>query len=308
MKKAFTLIELLVVIGIIAVLAGVLMGTFSGGTESARAARCLTNMRNLAAACQSYGMATGEYPCAGSLELFGLDTSGGYNQTKEYYGEKPGWISWNSKSIYKTRPTSSQANASWNVSCYEQNEETRVYCMTNGALWKYVSGNHGTFLCPTHTKKMAHLKPNWSYAMNAYFYWTAKPGTTVYDSMNAGVGYGELSRADRILLFAELPFSGIVVEAPTDGEGTDCILQYKDAADTSLRECIGFNHKVGKNTYANIVYADGHVEKLLYPKGGMSESELQDLTSWLCYPYERSGSGTEAFDVIFDGQSYKKSR
>ena len=44
MKKAFTIIELLVVIGIIGVLAGVLMTSFSGGTESARAAKCLTTV------------------------------------------------------------------------------------------------------------------------------------------------------------------------------------------------------------------------------------------------------------------------
>ena len=58
MKKGFSLVELLVVIGIIGILAGVLMGVFSGGSDSARAARCLSNMKNLANACQTYGMKT----------------------------------------------------------------------------------------------------------------------------------------------------------------------------------------------------------------------------------------------------------
>ena len=44
MKKAFSLVELLVVVAIIAILAGVLVSSFSGGTESARAARCLSNL------------------------------------------------------------------------------------------------------------------------------------------------------------------------------------------------------------------------------------------------------------------------
>ena len=57
MKKAFTLIELLVVIGILAILIGVLISTIANGTEVARAARCLTNMKNLANACNSYAMA-----------------------------------------------------------------------------------------------------------------------------------------------------------------------------------------------------------------------------------------------------------
>ena len=56
MKKGFTLVEMLVVIGIIGILVGVLVASFSGGTESARNAQCLTNMKNLAGACQSHGM------------------------------------------------------------------------------------------------------------------------------------------------------------------------------------------------------------------------------------------------------------
>ena len=66
MKKAFSLVELIVVIGIIAILSGVLLATFGGGTASARAARCLSNMKNLASACQTYGMKTGHYPIAGN--------------------------------------------------------------------------------------------------------------------------------------------------------------------------------------------------------------------------------------------------
>ena len=68
MKKGFTLVELLVVIGILGILSAVLIGSFAGGTESARAVKCLTNMRNLATACQTYGMSYGFYPLAGSIE------------------------------------------------------------------------------------------------------------------------------------------------------------------------------------------------------------------------------------------------
>ena len=82
MKKAFTLVELIVVVGIICILAAILIASFGGGTESARNALCLTNMRNLAAACQTYGMAHGYYPAAGSFEKIGTDESDGIRNIK----------------------------------------------------------------------------------------------------------------------------------------------------------------------------------------------------------------------------------
>ena len=72
MKKAFTLIELIVVVGILVVLVGTLVAALSGGTDAARAARCLTNLKNLATACNSYAMAHQVYPLAGSVETRSL--------------------------------------------------------------------------------------------------------------------------------------------------------------------------------------------------------------------------------------------
>ena len=46
-RKAFTLVELLIVVGIIGILGGVMLATFSGSTESAMATKCLNNMRSL---------------------------------------------------------------------------------------------------------------------------------------------------------------------------------------------------------------------------------------------------------------------
>lgn len=296
MKKAFTLVEMLVVIGILGILVGVLITTVSGGSDSARAARCLTNMRNLAAGCQSYAMVHSCYPLAGSIERFTMDVSQGKRNMKNKFSDVPGWISWFSQNAYQNAQ-SSKAQSSWTPSMYDSNRESRQFALTNGALWKYVSSSREIFICPQHAITKKHLDPNFSYVMNAYFGWTARPGTDYYDGSYSGIEYGRFNRADRFLLFAEIPFSDVGVASKESMTGLDCdpILQYQGLENCAQNECIGFNHKSGKNSYyGHVVFADGHVEKLTYPKGGLSESEIQQLTTWLC----------TGVDVTFDGTRY----
>ena len=293
MKKAFTLVELLVVVAIIGVLAGVLMGTFSGGTESARAARCLSNMKNLASASQTYGMKTGHYPYAGSYLRMHLDTSKGRTQgkAKMSYTELPGWISWDSRGC-------KNQSAGTDVGLYSTNEDAARYALTNGCLWSYVSQNAQTYLCPSHVKKSGQTPPNWSYLMNgkAFGAGNSKPIST---KTHVGQEYGSLARADRILLFSEVPFMGYSDWQP-DGEGagtdTDAVLKYNSS------ETIGANHTNGKLLLAHVVFADGHAEKLRIPYSGSIKKpkaeadQLKNLTQWLC----------EGKDLSFDGSQYQK--
>lgn len=298
MKKAFSLVEMIVVIGIIAVLASVLLGTFSGSTDSARAARCLANMKALGTACQGYAMANGWYPLAGSGERMRIVASGRKrSQVKEIYEELRGWISWNSQGQYVGVNTSPKASAGWVISSYNADDEVRRFCLTNGVLWKYVSENHAVYRCPAHVKAMG--TPNWSYVMNAYFGWSPNPGQDVFDSEYGGVWYKGFERSDRFLLFAEMPFkdyAGVKIEdSPSPGQKCDCVLQYKGCEGASAAETIGFNHKVGKTVFANVIFADGHAEKLTYPSVGLKLADQQDLTRWLC----------RGIDVSFDGNIYK---
>src|SRR5574344_1488363 len=99
-QSGFTLVELLIVIAIIATRAGVLLSQFGGATESARATKCKSNLRNLAQAVQAYGMANGYYPPAGSFQTIGMgvNTSSGSYDIK--YDQMKGWIGWNCGSAY----------------------------------------------------------------------------------------------------------------------------------------------------------------------------------------------------------------
>lgn len=291
--KGFTLVELLVVIAIIGILTGVLLSTFGGATESARSAKCLSNMRNLAAACQNYGMSAGHYPLAASLEYSELDESQGIRRVKELFHERKGWVSWASEGAYNGAVTSSKASKGWFKSAYEDDDRVAKHCLTNGAIWKYVSANAAVYTCPAHIKK-AKRNVNWSYAMNAYFRGDVTMSCKPFDSTDAGVEYGRLARADRRLLFAELPFADELDETL---EASDPILQYKGLTGYGgTPDRLHFNHIMGKKRCAHVAYADGHVDRLIMPAGGISNGESTELLQWLC----------EGKDISFDGAEYRK--
>lgn len=294
MKKGFSLVELLVVIGIIGILAGVLMGVFSGGSDSARAARCLSNMKNLANACQTYGMKTDRYPNAGSIETLEMDTSRGARNVEKKYNDRPGWISLDTEGKYPS--TSHSANAI--IGMFSEDEDKAAHALTNGCLWVYVARNRQTYICPQHVKRRGKSgKPHWSYLMNEEFGWDKSEGSRSYSTAGNCKWYGRLNNADKILLFSEVPFMNNTSWQP-DGESgttdTDSVLQY------SKNEIIGPNHISGRNLFAHVAFADGHVEKLRIPYSGnvknpqVNEGQLRQLTEWLC----------KGKDYSFDGRNY----
>ncbi len=78
-SAAFTLIELLVVVAIIAILAALLLPALSQAKESARTARCLSNLKQLGAAAHLYADDNqGKTPQCAWGDL-GLGTVPGYN-------------------------------------------------------------------------------------------------------------------------------------------------------------------------------------------------------------------------------------
>lgn len=285
MKRAFTLIELLVVVGILSILMGILVAFVGEAPETARATKCLTGLSSLAKGCLSRAQDQGYFPLAGSVERFGIDESQGIKNVKECYNELPGWISWYSNNAYRGKPTSHISSSSWFLSCYEQNIDKRLYCLTNGTLWKYVGQNADLYVCPGHVRAMPKdLKPAWSYVMNGRFHYDDTYGSGSKSQYFGGIKFSDLKRADRVLLFAEIPWAANDTEpdpqrSTAPGIDFDCTLHYKDRD----REAIGFDHKDGDGRWvAHVAFADGHTEQIHQPREALTRDQAWRLTSLLC--------------------------
>lgn len=299
MKKAFSLVELLVVIGIIAVLSGILIAALSGSGESARAVKCLSNMKSIANAFHSRGMG-GSFPLAGSVDVYATDM-----QTSSHNKDvnvNHGWIGWQSSE-----------SGSGYISPYSSDEELRRKSLENGSIWSSISANRSVYVCPAHRdivkKELGSSLPNgpaWSYVVNARFGWMYK-GSPFLDPPQQN--YDHLKRSDRVLLIAELPFlKSSILSSPSFTSGAskdnDPILQYHNCSGGG-EEMIGFNHKQGKrDIFAHVCFADGHTEKLRLPRGA-TRGDMVNLTQWLCMPTDNGKDDGKQIDVVFNGEKYE---
>jgi len=284
-NSGFTLIELLVVIGIIGILMAVTISQFGGATTTAKATTCKTNLRNLALAVQNAAMENkdGYFPSAGSYKFLWFEDG------NTVYPTHKGWIGWSS-----VRDNRKSKGGGSPVSFSSGDKELLRLAVTNGAIWKAIGGSVKSYQCPVHAAtcyKVNKRYPGWSYVMNQEMGFDSNYGSGPL----AGQTWRTLeniSGADRMLLFAEI--QGVDVnehglKANTDGGGTegDSVLQYEK------NEILGFNHQItGKRWVAHVAYADGHVGQLMYPRGGMS---LTELTKSLCQGHE----------INFDGSRYE---
>ena len=302
-KRGFTIVELLVVIAVIGSLMAALGFAFFGSTESARNAQCLTNLSNLAQAVQSKARDHHFYPLATSVERMSMDESSGIGKGAHgKFSELSGWISWNSRGVYRSHPRDHVSSAGWFISTYNQDETIRDYCITNGSLWRYVNRSRKTYTCPNHIRKMpSSKKPNWSYVMNTVFGWDYSVGGDFRSSNYEGeIYFTSFRESAKTLLFAELQWEDFIAGVKpdySDGSGTinDCALQFRTE---DGGECIGFNHKSGNDIVAHIVFADRHTDVIRYPRNGLSQANLRELTEFLC----------EGRDYNFDGKKYTEAK
>lgn len=313
-KQGFTLIEMLIVIGIIAILMGVLLASFSGSVEKARMVKCATNIHNLGAATINYALGYHDLmPCAQHIPVLSSDV----NTHKSGFKMASAWISNLDQGV--SYPISSPTPAP-TCSFAADREEDRLHALTNGAIWHAVGGNRTTYVCPAFAEacKLKNvLHPAFSYQLNAYFGYMTKSGY-----FKAGTPFTHLTlvnRPERTLMYAEIPGyanargsssgqgagsaggNGVAPLPPenlTGGNGTPecdgCLRSRSYGGD----ESIGFNHRRGKEIVGHVVFCDGHVEAVAAPKNG----QYLELTDWLCsgadITMDSSGNYKSVYDQI----------
>ena len=288
-KSAFTLVELLVVIAIIGILSGVMLGFFGGASETAKATKCMSNMRALAQAACNYALQhendghQGCFPPAGSY-VYNTYGMGGLGHAQQH-----GWIA---RKLGKEKPGAIIPFSDEDNFSNKNASDGLRYALTAGLLWSHLNRSRSLYQCPVHADacyKKNKRQPGWSYVMNATFGWASNGNDSLHNW--TGKSHSSFSAPERVLLFAEI--QGVddptyKLEANLNGkaEKGDSVLQYDD------KEVIGFNHKQKVGHWAgHVAFADGHVAKLLVPVKG--SIDLEKLTQKLCAGHELSyHSGT----------------
>ena len=129
--SAFTLIELLVVVAIIAILAAMLLPALSAAREKARRSSCMSQLKQQAAALESYvGDYSGYYPCWGAVAFM-----------------EPADV-WTDVGLYKDTRLDSAANPTQTVPTVPVSSGATTYCsaVANGCLgnWQTICSYGGS--------------------------------------------------------------------------------------------------------------------------------------------------------------------
>jgi len=249
----FTLIELLVVIAVIMVLSAMLFPVVGRMQERGRSAKCVSNLRQLHTASQSYvNSSGGTLPHAASAKKWEKDDAGVFQDA--------GWI---------TGWVASHLAGTVNMKSYWWGSNS-VYCITNGTLFTYLgeTGDEAVYLCPTMQK--AANDTIRSYGMN---------------SQLSGATYADIDGLSRRILFADQGFENMgkagylnlrdsdAWSDPVPVAATNSSPYYQrffrsiDGSIDSSREFIGELHGTQpglNNGMANVIFCDGHVESVAY--------------------------------------------
>jgi prepilin-type N-terminal cleavage/methylation domain-containing protein/prepilin-type processing-associated H-X9-DG protein len=281
-QKAFTLIELLVVIAIIAILAAILFPVFAQAREKARAAACLSNMKQIGLAQLMYVQ---DYD-----EQFGTSWAkgfpGDFNFIVQPYIKNFNILLCPSKDISTSAaasvcgPAANDPYGTWYLNPGDRDNPTNIpylwgYGFNNGITW-----NDGTGLVDA----IANTSGNGNQTIYITVGGVSVP-TTIRATMEVGIALAGVTAPAQTFMegdSAEPPLSSIQLQAlrPVGWPG------YNNADGLDTSPCFalthqGLPHHTGGNTF---LYVDGHVKWQRYTGSPTNYGEPSD-TFDLCQYY-----------------------